>query len=116
MTRRAALAALGGLLILAGVRPALAAEALDGATMGWPWAVPFLGVLLSIALGPLLFAKVWHRHYGKIGAGWALFALAAVAVSYGVEAAAAAGRMLFGDAPVRFPLTVAVVDDYAQAK
>ncbi|WP_209560735.1 bifunctional 3'-5' exonuclease/DNA polymerase [Frigoribacterium sp. PvP032] len=33
-----------------------------------------------------------------------------------VEAAAAAGRMLFGDAPVRFPLTVAVVDDYAQAK
>ncbi|NIJ03794.1 bifunctional 3'-5' exonuclease/DNA polymerase [Frigoribacterium faeni] len=33
-----------------------------------------------------------------------------------VEAAAAAGRMLFGDAPVRFPLTVAVVDDYSQAK
>jgi DNA polymerase-1 len=33
-----------------------------------------------------------------------------------VEAAAAAGRMLFGGAPVRFPLTVAVVDDYAQAK
>ena len=33
-----------------------------------------------------------------------------------VESAAAAGRMLFGDAPVRFPLTVAVVDDYSQAK
>ena len=33
-----------------------------------------------------------------------------------VEAAAEAGRLLFGDAPVDFPVTVAVVDDYAQAK
>ena len=33
-----------------------------------------------------------------------------------VEAAAEAGRLLFGEAPVRFPLTVAVVDDYSQAK
>ncbi|WP_371810895.1 bifunctional 3'-5' exonuclease/DNA polymerase [Frigoribacterium sp. CFBP 13707] len=32
------------------------------------------------------------------------------------EAAAEAGRLLFGSAPVRFPLTVAVVDDYSQAK
>jgi len=32
------------------------------------------------------------------------------------EAAAEAGRLLFGDFPVDFPLTVAVVDDYAQAK
>jgi DNA polymerase-1 len=32
------------------------------------------------------------------------------------EAAAEAGRLLFGDAPVDFPVTIAVVDDYAQAK
>jgi DNA polymerase-1 len=32
------------------------------------------------------------------------------------EAAAEAGRLLFGSAPVRFPLRVAVVDDYSQAK
>ncbi|MBD5787979.1 bifunctional 3'-5' exonuclease/DNA polymerase [Cellulosimicrobium terreum] len=32
------------------------------------------------------------------------------------EAAAEAGRLLFGDFPVDFPLSVAVVDDYAQAK
>ncbi|MHA7134213.1 bifunctional 3'-5' exonuclease/DNA polymerase [Oerskovia turbata] len=31
-------------------------------------------------------------------------------------AAAEAGRLLFGDFPVDFPLTVATVDDYAQAK
>lgn len=31
-------------------------------------------------------------------------------------AAAEAGRILFGSAPVEFPLTVAIVDDYAKAK
>ncbi|PPF57341.1 bifunctional 3'-5' exonuclease/DNA polymerase [Clavibacter michiganensis] len=32
------------------------------------------------------------------------------------DAAAEAGRLLFGGAPVDFPVTIAVVDDYAQAK
>ncbi|MFP7833164.1 bifunctional 3'-5' exonuclease/DNA polymerase [Marisediminicola sp. LYQ134] len=32
------------------------------------------------------------------------------------EAAADAGRLLFGDLPVTFPVTVAAVDDYAKAK
>ena len=32
------------------------------------------------------------------------------------ESAVEAGRLLFGDAPVAFPVTVAVVDDYSQAK
>jgi DNA polymerase-1 len=32
------------------------------------------------------------------------------------DAAAEAGRILFGDAPVEFPVTVAVVDNYADAK
>jgi hypothetical protein len=26
----------------------------------------FVGILASIALGPLLFPKIWHAHYGKI--------------------------------------------------
>jgi hypothetical protein len=34
---------------------AAAATALDGAAMSWPWALPFLGILLTIATGPLLF-------------------------------------------------------------
>ncbi len=38
-------------------------------------------------------------------------------VAHEVRAAAAeAGRLLFGDFPVDFPLTVAVVDHYAEAK
>ena len=32
------------------------------------------------------------------------------------EAAAEAGRLLFGEIPAQFPLTVAIVDDYGQAK
>lgn len=48
-----------------------AAEGLDGASFGLIWAVPFVGILLSIALGPLLFAHVWHHHFGKIAALWA---------------------------------------------
>lgn len=41
------------------------------------WAcVPFVGILLSIALGPLLVPHFWHDHYGKVSAFWALaFAL-----------------------------------------
>ncbi len=66
------------------------AAALDGAAMGWPWALPFAGILLSIATGPLLFPNVWHRHYGKIAATWSLLALAPLALAYGWPAAAAA--------------------------
>ena len=52
------------------------AASLDGATLGLPWAMPFVGMLLSIALGPLLTPSFWHHHYGKVAAAWALaFAL-----------------------------------------
>jgi Na+/H+ antiporter NhaD/arsenite permease-like protein len=69
--------------------PAHAAPALDGAQMGWPWALPFAGILLSIATGPLLFPKFWHAHYGKIAALWALLTLAPLIVAFGAEAALA---------------------------
>jgi Na+/H+ antiporter NhaD/arsenite permease-like protein len=54
------------------------AAGLDGARMGWPYALPFAGLLLSIALGPLLVPKVWHHHYGKIAAAWSALALASL--------------------------------------
>src|SRR6202521_895933 len=67
-----------------------ATPALDGATMGSPWALPFVGILLSIAAGPLLFPKIWHEHYGKIVAGWALLALAPIVLIHGWPAMIAA--------------------------
>jgi len=37
------------------------------------WSVlPFVGILLSIALFPLLAPRFWHHHYGKVSAFWAL--------------------------------------------
>jgi len=63
------------------------AAALDGATLSWPWALPFAGLLLSIATGPLLFPEIWHAHYGKIAAAWAALALAPLAVAFGAAAA-----------------------------
>ncbi len=59
------------------------AAELNGAAMTWPFALPFAGLLLSIALGPLLFAAFWHHHYGKVAAAWALVTLAALTWQFG---------------------------------
>jgi Na+/H+ antiporter NhaD/arsenite permease-like protein len=67
--------------------PAYAASTLDGTSMGWLWALPFIGTLLSIATGPLLIPKIWHAHYGKIALGWAVLTLAPMAIFYGVSVA-----------------------------
>jgi Na+/H+ antiporter NhaD/arsenite permease-like protein len=69
---------------------AQAAAALDGKTLGWPWALPFIGILITIATGPLLFARLWHRHYGKLVFAWSLLTLAPLAAVYGTPAAVAA--------------------------
>ena len=35
-------------------------------------AIPFVGILLSIALGPLVAPHFWHKHFPKVSAMWAL--------------------------------------------
>jgi Na+/H+ antiporter NhaD/arsenite permease-like protein len=82
-----ALAVAGGLLT---PQSALAATGLDGAAMSWPWALPFAGILLSIATGPLLFPKIWHAHYGKIAALWAMLTLVPMALAFDAPVALAA--------------------------
>src|SRR5215469_17969095 len=67
-----------------------AAAGLDGAALRWPWALPFVGILVTIATGPLLFKRFWHRHYGKLAFGWCALTLLPLAAVYGVPAAAAA--------------------------
>lgn len=66
-----------------------AAAGLDGARMGWPWALPFVGLLLSIATGPLLFPRIWHGHYGKIAFVWTTLTLAPLAALQGIPVAVA---------------------------
>jgi Na+/H+ antiporter NhaD/arsenite permease-like protein len=67
---------------------AQAAE-LDGARLGFVWAVPFIGVLLSIAVLPLLTPQLWHHHFGKITAAWALAFVLPYAALDGLGATAA---------------------------
>jgi Na+/H+ antiporter NhaD/arsenite permease-like protein len=69
---------------------AYAATGLDGAALRWPWALPFIGILLTIATGPLLFKRFWHRHYGKLAFAWSVLTLAPLAAVYGMPAALAA--------------------------
>ncbi|WP_372617676.1 sodium:proton antiporter [Falsiroseomonas sp.] len=66
---------------------AQAAGGVSGAELSLLWAVPFVGILLSIALMPLFAAHLWHHHYGKIAAGWAALLLVPLAATYGPGAA-----------------------------
>lgn len=45
--------------------------------------MPFAGILLSIALMPLLAPSFWHHHYGKVSAAWALAFLLPFAALHG---------------------------------
>jgi Na+/H+ antiporter NhaD/arsenite permease-like protein len=79
-------------ICMLGVSPALAAEAhgLPGADMSLLWALPFAGILLCIATGPLLYAHFWEHHYGKISAIWAALVIVPMAVAFGMPVAAEA--------------------------
>jgi len=61
---------------------ALAAE-FEGASLGAAWALPFAGILLSIALFPLLAPHAWEHHQGKIAALWGLLVLVPMALAFG---------------------------------
>ncbi len=48
------------------------AASLDGSSLSLAWAIPFAGILLSIALCPLFAPHFWHAHFGKASVFWAL--------------------------------------------
>ncbi|MDO9438743.1 sodium:proton antiporter [Hydrogenophaga sp.] len=59
---------------------------MNGADLSPLWGVPFAGLLLSIALMPLLVPTFWHHHYGKVAAAWALAFLLPFALQFGASA------------------------------
>ncbi|MCO5063851.1 MAG: sodium:proton antiporter [Rhizobiaceae bacterium] len=65
--------------------PAFAAEALPGEIMPLWWGLPFAGILLSIATGPLLYPHFWEHHYGKITLGWTLLVVVALFFNFGAS-------------------------------
>lgn len=77
-------------LVLALLVPTVGLAAdLDGRALSVLWGVPFAGILLSIALMPLLAPIFWHHHFGKVAAAWALAFLLPFAMVFGPAAAGA---------------------------
>ncbi len=71
----------------AGAVPAAGGHGIDGAVLGLAWGLPFVGMLLSIAILPLVAPHLWHRRYGTIAALWAILFLVPFALTYGAEIA-----------------------------
>jgi Na+/H+ antiporter NhaD/arsenite permease-like protein len=61
---------------------------LNGAELGLVWALPFLGMLLSIALFPLRAPRLWEHHFGKIACAWSLAFVVPCAIVFGPLTAA----------------------------
>ena len=73
------------------IAPATAQAApLDGSALHWPWALPFIGILLTIAIAPLWAPRFWQRHYGKLAFVWAALAVVPLAALYDLPTALAA--------------------------
>jgi Na+/H+ antiporter NhaD/arsenite permease-like protein len=62
---------------------------LDGAGLSLFWSIPFAGLILSIALLPLLTPHFWEHHFGKVAALWSLALLLPCAVAFGLRTTAA---------------------------
>ena len=70
--------------------PLLASGTEDGLHLGerlplWS-AIPFVGILLSIAVLPLVAPTFWHHHFPKISAAWALIFAIPFLIYYKSEA------------------------------
>jgi len=71
---------------------------MNGAELGWPWALPFAGLLLSIALGPLALPAHWHRLASWVVAAWiAAFLVPFAALRGTAPASEAALHVLVGE-------------------
>lgn len=83
------MASLAGALLALCLAPgaALAASDIGGATLGAAWALPFAGMLLSIALGPVLFPHLWELSYGKFAAFWSLLVVVPLVLFRGFDPA-----------------------------
>lgn len=64
---------------------AVADHGLPAESMGLIWCAPFAAILLSLAVMPLLFPKLWHRHYGKLIIGYCLLYIIPGASSFGMD-------------------------------
>lgn len=67
--------------------PLWGASALPGESLGIGWMVPFVGMLLSIALLPLVAMHFWEHHLGKVVLGWSFLTFLSLTIVFGFSIA-----------------------------
>ena len=65
------------------------APKLDGTQLDPLWALPFVGLLLSVAFLPLATPHFWERRFGTVAVFWALAFLSPCATAFGLPTAIA---------------------------
>ncbi len=55
---------------------------IDGTNLSLLWVIPFAGILLSIAIFPLVLPHFWHHHYGKVSLFWGVLFLVAFTIGF----------------------------------
>ena len=87
------------------------AAEVDGRSLSAWWSVPFIGLLLSIAVMPLVAPHFWHHHYGKVSAAWALAFLLPFAMMVGQRLTDSADIYVLQATPLA--VTVGALDEPA---
>ena len=74
------------------------ASGLNGAELSVLWAIPFVGILLSIAICPLVVPHFWHNHFGKVSFAWAMLTFIPLVAVYGAhDGGVALNHAILGD-------------------
>lgn len=60
---------------------------LEGGALSILYCAPFVGILLSIAVFPLVAPSFWHHHFGKVAAFWAAAFLIPFTIEFGFDLA-----------------------------
>ena len=58
---------------------------LNGEGLAIYWVIPFMGILLSIAIFPLVALEFWHHNFGKVSLFWAILLILPFSVTQGLE-------------------------------
>ncbi len=80
---------LAAAVLLAAAPVGASGAGVDGSQLSAWWVVPFVGILLSIAIAPVVVSEFWLHHFGKVTIFWTLAFLVPFALIYGPRIATA---------------------------
>jgi len=74
-------------LILVSSSIAGTGHGIDGSQLNLFYVIPFVGILLSIAIVPLVASSFWHHNFGRIALFWAVSFIFPFVINYGFSVA-----------------------------